>query len=87
MVGLRALRTGSGYWTAATWTKIEQGDYDPRLETLRKFAVVLKVRTSQLPDGWVGMQQAELRLPGTRAFLDLFNARTEPAGYRTGLMP
>ncbi|WP_281916618.1 helix-turn-helix domain-containing protein [Nocardia sputorum] len=30
--------------------KIEQGDYEPRLETLRKFAVVLKVRTSQLQD-------------------------------------
>ncbi|MBF6297676.1 hypothetical protein IU459_08980 [Nocardia amamiensis] len=30
------------------------------------------------PDGWVGIQQAELRLPGTRAFFDIFNARTEP---------
>lgn len=31
------------------------------------------------PRGWGGIQQAEVRLPGTRAFFDLFNARVEPA--------
>ncbi|WP_040774324.1 hypothetical protein [Nocardia pneumoniae] len=30
------------------------------------------------PHGWVAIPQAELRLPGTRTFFDLFNARTEP---------
>ncbi|MGY2124042.1 helix-turn-helix domain-containing protein [Nocardia gipuzkoensis] len=39
--------------------KIEQGDYEPRLETLRKFAVALKVRTSQLQD------QPDYQIPDT----------------------
>ncbi|WP_454198397.1 hypothetical protein [Nocardia sp. Marseille-Q1738] len=31
------------------------------------------------PHGWVGLRHAELRLPGTRVFFDIFNARTEPS--------
>ncbi|WP_280246595.1 hypothetical protein [Nocardia abscessus] len=30
------------------------------------------------PHGWAGLRQAELCLPGTRAFFDIFNGRTRP---------
>jgi hypothetical protein len=30
------------------------------------------------PHGWAGLRQAELHLPGTRVFFDIFNGRTEP---------